>query len=59
MDTLNCTCVSVSGGVSKHHLPSENATTALYAQGFFLTLAWIVHQAVFRSSSSSYSVGVR
>jgi hypothetical protein len=24
-------------GGSKHHLPSENATTAFYAQGFFLT----------------------
>ena len=27
------------GEVSKHHPPSENATTALYAQGFFLSLA--------------------
>ena len=27
------------GEVSKHHLPSENATTAFYAQGFFLSLA--------------------
>ena len=26
------------GRVSKHLLPSENAITALYAQGFFLTL---------------------
>jgi len=31
VDTLISTCVSVSEGVSKHHLPSENATTAFYA----------------------------
>jgi len=37
VDTLNCTCVSVSGRVSKHHLPSENATTALYARRFCFT----------------------
>jgi hypothetical protein len=59
MDTLNCTRVSVFGGVSKHHLPSDNPSMALYAQGFFLTLVCFVHHAVFRSSSSSYSVGVR
>ncbi len=26
--------------VSKYHLPSEDATTALYVQGIFLTLTW-------------------
>lgn len=38
-DTLNCTCDSVSARVSKHHLSSENAAMAIYAQIFFLALA--------------------
>jgi hypothetical protein len=59
VDTLNCTCVPVSGGYPNTTCPPGNATTALYAQDFFVTLKWIAHHAVFRSSISSYSVGVR
>jgi hypothetical protein len=59
VDTLISTCVSVLEGVSKHHLPSENATMTLYAQSFLAALTQLVHHAVFRSWISSYSVGVR
>ena len=59
VDTLNCTCVSVSGGYPNTTCPPKTQPRPSTRKVFSSLWPELVHQAVLRSSSSSYSVGER